>query len=60
MMWIVLVLLAVLLIYGGIRFIKWITAPSYWHKYDGGYYITGRKELSERDKKKLKRLQSKR
>ena len=56
----VLALLVALLIYGGIRFIRWITAPSYWHKYDGGYYITGRKELSEKDKKKLKKLQSKR
>lgn len=60
MVWIVLVLLAALLIYGGIRFIKWIMAPSYWHKYDGGYYITKRKELSEKDKKKLKKLQRKR
>lgn len=60
MEWIILILIIAVFIYGGVRFIKWITAPSYWHKYNGGYYITGRKELSKKDKEKLKRLQRKR
>ena len=56
--WIIILILAIC-IYGIVKLIKWVTAPSYWHKYSGGYYINGRKELSQKDKKKIKKLQRK-
>lgn len=60
MVWIILVALLALTVYGGTKLIKWIATPSYWHKCDGGYYITGRKTLSEKDKQKIRKLQSRR
>ena len=57
--WMMIILVFAIFIYGIVKLIKWTTKPSYWHKYNGGYYITGRKELSEKDKKKIRKLQSK-
>ena len=57
--WIIIISILAISIYGIVKLIKWVTAPSYWHKYSGGYYINGRKELSQKDKKKIKELQRK-
>lgn len=55
-----LILLFIVLLYGGYRLIRWITKPSYWHEYDGGYYITGNRNLTEKEKKKIQKLKEKR
>ena len=52
--WIIIISILAICIYGIVKLIKWVTSPSYWHKYSGGYYINGRKELSQKDKRKLK------
>lgn len=57
--WIMIILVFAMCAYGIVKLIKWIIKPSYWHKHSGGYYINGRKELSQKDKKIIKKLQSK-
>lgn len=57
MVWIFLILILALVIYGAVKLVKWVVSPTYWHKYDGGYYGNGRKELSEKDKEKIRKLQ---
>lgn len=59
MFWIVFFLIAALFFWLLVKFVKWLTAPSYIHKVGNVYYKTGNKVLTEREREKLKKMNAK-
>lgn len=62
-MWIfILILILIALIVGFIalivKLIKWLAMPTYWHKTSFGWYGTGNRQLTEKDKKHIRKMEN--
>lgn len=59
MAWILFFIAIIFMVWLFIKFVKWLTSPSYVHKVGNIYYKTGNKELTVREREKLRKMNEK-